>query len=104
MLGVSGRWVSRVHRTGNDHMGRWSWIDLREKQGKMIRIISAYRVSHASYKTARETTSCRQQERSMLGRGLKNPNPKKGFLTDISNMMKGWRGMENILKSYLWQI
>ena len=48
MLGVSGRWASRVANTGNDPLGRWSWIDLRGKQGRLIRVISTYIVSQDS--------------------------------------------------------
>ena len=45
LVGVSGRWASRVAKSGTDALGRWSWMDLRGKKGKTIRVISAYRVS-----------------------------------------------------------
>ena len=90
MLGVSGSWASRVHRSVDDPMGRWSWIDLRRKQGKLIRVISAYRVSQASPKMAGETTSSKQQVRNLLRRGVNNPK-KKAFLVDLLGMIKGWR-------------
>jgi len=60
MIGASGRWASRVKNYGNDNMGRWSWMDMRGKKGRLIRVISAYRVSQDSYKQAGETTSCKQ--------------------------------------------
>ena len=91
ILEVSGRWASRVHRSGNDLIGRWSRIDLIGKQDKLIRVISSYRVSQASPKMAGETTYCKQQVRSFLWRGLKTLNPKKLFLVDLLAMMKGWR-------------
>ena len=48
MIGVSGRWGSQVETKGSDHMGHWSWVDLRGKNNRMIKVISAYRVSHTS--------------------------------------------------------
>ena len=40
LVGVSGRWASRVAKSGNDALWRWSWMDLRGKKGRMIRVIS----------------------------------------------------------------
>ena len=91
MIGVSGKWASRVESTGSDHMGRWSWVDLRGKKGKMIRVISAYRISQEHVAQAGETTSCKQQVRSLLKRGVKNPNPKQVFLKDIGKFINNWR-------------
>jgi hypothetical protein len=34
LVGVSGKWASRVESRGTDHMGRWSWIDMRGKKEK----------------------------------------------------------------------
>ena len=76
LLGVSGKWASRVEGKGSDHKGRWSWIDLWGKQGKMIRMISAYRVSQSNISQAGETTSYKQQVRSLLKRGVEDPNSK----------------------------
>ena len=45
MIGVLGRWASRVSHTGNDPLRQWSWVDVRAKRGRMICVISAYRVS-----------------------------------------------------------
>ena len=91
MIGVSGKWTSRAESTESDHMGRWIWVDLREKKGKMIRVISAYRVPQGHVAQAGETTSCKQQVRSLLKRGMKNPNPKQAFLKDIANFINNWR-------------
>ena len=71
MIGVSGKWACRAESTGSDHMGRWSWVDLRGKKGRMIRVISAYRVSQEQIAQAGETTSRKQQVRSLLKRGIK---------------------------------
>ena len=66
-------------------------MDLRGKKGRMIRVISAYRVSQEQIAQAGETTSCKQQVRSLLKRGIKNPNPKAAFLKDIGQFINNWR-------------
>ena len=77
LVGVSGKWASRAESGGSDHMGRWSWIDMRGEKGKMIRMVSAYRVSQCNTKYAGETTSCEQQMRSQQKRGMLNQIPKR---------------------------
>ena len=57
----------------------------------MIKVISAYQVSHAIPSQAGELTYCKQQVRSMLRKGIKHPNPKKVILTDLSNVITKWR-------------
>ena len=32
LVRASGRWASRVAESGNDALGRWSWMDLRGKR------------------------------------------------------------------------
>ena len=44
LIGASERWASRVNKSGNNKLGRWSWLDMRVEKGRMIRVISAYRV------------------------------------------------------------
>jgi len=61
------------------------------ERGRLIRVISAYRVSHDSPTQAGETTSCKQQVRSLMIRGVNNPNPKKRFLQDLTSMINAWR-------------
>ena len=63
LVGISGRWASRAESSGSDYMGHWSWIDIRGGKGKMIKVISTYRVSQGNISQAGETTSCQQQVR-----------------------------------------
>ena len=88
---MSGAWASRVEKCGNDPLGRWSWAILREKKGKQIMVISAYRVSQANPNQAGPLTSCQQQVRSLKRRGVVNTNPKKIMLQDLSTMLLAWR-------------
>jgi len=91
MIGVSGRWASRVTHTGNDPLRRWNWVDMRGKWGRMTPVISAYRVLQDFPAQAGEITSCKQQARSLMLRGVKKPNPKKRFIEDLSTMITTWR-------------
>ena len=45
LLIVSEKWASKVETTSNDHMERWSWVDLGGNEGFNIRVVSTYRVS-----------------------------------------------------------
>ena len=87
LIGASGRWSSRVANSGNDHLGRWSCMDIREKKGRIIRAISAYRVSQDSPAQAGEITSYKKQVRSLMLREVNNPSPKKRFLQDLTSMI-----------------
>ena len=57
----------------------------------MIKVVSAYRVSQATPSQAGEPTSCKQQVRSMLKKGIIDPNPKKAFLINLSQVIQKWR-------------
>ena len=57
MIGVSGKWASKVERLGSDQLGRWIWVDLRGENNKVIRIISAYRLSQESHQWVGRMTS-----------------------------------------------
>ena len=87
MVGVSGKWTFKVERTENENMGRWIWVDL----GGVIQVIYVYRVSQRATKLVNETMLCKQQVRIMLKRGLKNHNPKKSFLTDLTKSIEKLR-------------
>ena len=61
------------------------------EKGRFIRVISAYRVSQDYPDQAGETTSCKQQVRSLMFKGIKNPNPQKIVLLDLFTMIQNWR-------------
>jgi len=91
MMRVSGRWAIRVESTWKDHMDQWIWIDLKGKKGKPIKVISAYQVSQRYLKDPGATTPCQHQARSMIKRGIINPNPKSPCLTDLMVFINNWR-------------
>ena len=61
MIGISGKWASRERARGSDELGRWSWITLKGKKDKMIRVYSVYRVSQDSPSQAGVLTAFQQQ-------------------------------------------
>ena len=83
-MGSLGKWAGRICGEGRDPMGRWSWLDFIGKGPKMIRVISAYRVSQDNPEHAGELTSCRQQWQSHVKNGIRNPNPKQLILDDLT--------------------
>ena len=78
MVGVSGKWASRICGRGSDPLGRWSWVDLRGKNFKIIRVISAYRVSQ-EVSSAGILTACQQQFRALVKENHGISSPKEGF-------------------------
>ena len=48
LIGTSEWWASSVSNTRNDPLGRWIWMDIRGKKGRLIRVVSAYMVSQDS--------------------------------------------------------
>ena len=95
MLGASSKWAGRVVGEGTDMMGRWSWLDFIGKGSKKIRVISAYRVSQDNPEHAGELTSCRQQWRSHVKNGIRNPNPKQLILDDLTAFISDWRNQSH---------
>ena len=90
MIGVSGRWSSRVMGQGSDELGRWSWVDLRGKGAKVIRIYSAYRVSQEKVTHAGVLTACQQQYRALVKAEHKVLSPKQAFLADLEHELTLW--------------
>ena len=91
LLGVLGKWSGRVLGQGKDPLGRWSWVDLNGKRGRKIKVILAYRVSQSSTRKIGEMTACRQQYRSYIGQGIKDPKPKNIILDDLGKLIHTWR-------------
>ena len=89
MVGVSGKWASRICGRGSDTFGRWSWVDLRGKNFKIIRVISAYRVSQ-EVSSAGILTACQQQFRALVKKNHGITSPKEAFLADLEHDLSLW--------------
>ena len=98
MLGCAGKWSGRVVKTGDDPMGRWSWMDLQGRAGRIIRVISSYRVSQGNPKYVGDLTACKQQYWSYVKKGIKDPNPRELLLQELSKFVNKWT---NLSKQHL---
>jgi len=66
LTAVVGQWASRVLFKGQDPfgLGRWSYITLRGKGGKLVTFILAYRVSQKHSSSVGMKTAYMQQYRA----------------------------------------
>ena len=84
--GVNGGWSGRMQKSGSDKLGRWSYITLRAKQGKMINIITCYVPRKTTNKGA-ETTIYSQMELDLLQNRKKLLNPRKELIKDLKKVI-----------------
>lgn len=90
LLGVMSQWASRVHRSGHDKQGRWSWISLYGKRGKKILLLLVYRVSQESPSAASHGSAYKQQYRYQVKHNC-HPNPKQSILYDLTSFLASWK-------------
>lgn len=95
LVGVSGRWGSKVKSKGSNKIGRWSWFDLRENNNRITRFLSTYKISQDSIKDTGELKYCKQQARSMLDKEIKDHNLQKAFLSNLTTFIQKWRSNRN---------
>ncbi len=89
-----GKWASRVIASGTDTLlGRWSYLELVGQKGKRLIVASAYRVCPQQF-DATAMTATAQQTRLLLQQGVRNPNPRQQFISDLIQQIKQWR-MQN---------
>ena len=86
-MGITGKWCGRAEQDlGEDPsgcLGRWSYMTLKGKNSVTITIITAYRVSQVSMPQHGDGTTYHQQHMLMSKQGIKSPNPRGQFVTDI---------------------
>ena len=87
-----GPWTSRVwHAASNSTgLGRWSYLTLRLKDDRKLHILSGYRVCKQN-PTLGSRTCYNQQLRLLTAAGHANPNPRKQFFLDLTQLIKQWR-------------
>ena len=77
-----GNWSGRITKSGNDKLGRWSYMILTGKNGKKLKVITMYRVckdnGHAGNCTIRI-----QQEADILEQEGKLIDPRERILVDL---------------------
>eukprot|EP00957_Ditylum_brightwellii_P121231 9245268-Ditylum_brightwellii.AAC.1 len=80
--------MQRVHDSGADQFGRWSFITLAERNKRMVTIVTAYRVCKNSLATADENTCWIQQWQSLRKQGVEEPDPRSQFMTDFGAFLE----------------
>jgi hypothetical protein len=88
LVGITGSLVGRVRDTITDPYGRWCGYTLIGRDTKEIIIITAYNVSQ--YKNAKvgDDTLFNQQIALYKLHNIRDPDPKKIFIEDLSAMVK----------------
>ena len=83
LLTTFGQVGGRVIESGSDPLGRWAWQKVIGKDGKIIQIISAYRVSQTSMPGP--TTAYTQQYKMLQDMDHSDPHPKNQFIIDLTH-------------------
>jgi endonuclease/exonuclease/phosphatase (EEP) superfamily protein YafD len=99
MSSALGNTVSRVITTGTDDLGRWSYMKLSGKDGKVLTIITAYQVCRKNT-TAVNNDSCTahsQQQSLLIQQNKANPSPVKHFRLDLEKFMQQCHSQQELL-------
>eukprot|EP00957_Ditylum_brightwellii_P066715 5062549-Ditylum_brightwellii.AAC.1 len=80
--------MRKVHNSGADQFGRWSFITLAGRHKRKVTVVTAYRVCKNSLAMAGENTCWMQQWRSPRKQGVVEPDPRNQFMTDFESFLK----------------
>jgi hypothetical protein len=88
MVGITGSLVGRIRDTITDPYGRWCGYTIIGKDNKEIMVLTAYNVSQ--YKNAKvgEDTLFNQQIALYKLNNIREPDPKKIFIEDLTKLVK----------------
>jgi hypothetical protein len=91
MVGITGALVGRIRETITDPYGRWCGFTMIGKDNREILILTAYNVSQ--YKNAKvgEDTLFNQQVALYKLKNIRDPDPKKIFIEDLTKLIKNAR-------------
>ena len=81
-----GTWAGRVIQKGQDSLGRWSYTTLLGKKGKLVKIITTYRVCKKPSGNG-DCTIRSQQERDLFETRKKLLDPREEILKDLETMI-----------------
>ena len=79
---IRGNWSSRICKSGEDKLGRWTYIMMQGKKGKMIKIYTVYRVCDQRHQQG-NCTIYLQQKNDLMNAGRGNEDPRKALLSDL---------------------
>lgn len=80
--------INLVSSSGGDSLGRWAWQTLRLDGNRLLYVITAYRVCDKPPVTSAQTTAWHQQYRGLVKRGLRDPDPRQRFLSDLREFLQ----------------
>jgi hypothetical protein len=81
--------TARIQTTGNDRsgLGRWTWQTLRGKQGRVVRVVTAYR----PVKNEAGIGSTWNQHQFHADMNNRDGNPHEQWIKDLSEEIAVWR-------------
>eukprot|EP00957_Ditylum_brightwellii_P078237 5948881-Ditylum_brightwellii.AAC.1 len=85
---ITNRVTQKVHDSGADQFGRWSFITLDGTHKRKMTVVMAYRVCKNTLAMAGENTCWMQQWRSLCKQGMEEPDPRHQFMTDFETFLK----------------
>ena len=81
-----GNWSGHIQEQGNDKLGRWSYQTLEGKDGKLVTIITMYRVCKKNNNSSGGTIRA-QQEKDLLQETGKHLDPREQVLRDLQDFI-----------------
>ena len=87
---MQGPISGRVYRRGSDHLGRFSWMALRGKDGTGVIAINGYRVSQHRGTVAGVNTAYMREWEKLRQEGETNPDPRLSVLEAMSETLHEW--------------
>ncbi|OEU09351.1 hypothetical protein FRACYDRAFT_248200 [Fragilariopsis cylindrus CCMP1102] len=88
MVGITGPLVGRIRSTITDPYGRWCGYTLIGRDNKEIMVITAYNVSQYKNANVGEDTLFNQQIALYKLKNIRDPDPKKIFIEDLTTLVK----------------
>ena len=83
MIGVMDRWTGSKITAGTDPVyGRWSWVSLQGQQGRIITMVSVYRVNPGNNSSG-EFSAYKQQYNLILKHEDSFQDPRKKTIEDL---------------------
>ena len=96
---IMGKWASRMISPIIDTsgIGRWSGISIRVNESTALHYITAYRVCKQKITLNNSLSTYTQQYRNLELKGIKEPNPRKQILTDLTELWGNLTKMTTLL-------
>jgi hypothetical protein len=88
MVGITGSLVGRIRETITDPYGRWCGYTLIGKDNKEIMVLTAYNVSQHKNAKVGDDTLYNQQTALYKLKDIRDPDPKKLFIEDLTALVK----------------